>query len=62
MLSSSSSLDEAAQNLFSEMRKLDEREDIHFIVADLPTEHSSGLAAAIADRLNRASINKPLRK
>ncbi len=62
VLSLSASLDEAAQNLFSEMRKLDEREDIHFIVADLPAEHSAGLAAAIADRLNRASINKPLKK
>ena len=59
------SSEESAQKLFSELRKLDEDLMIDYIIADLPEgiepgKVSSGLPAAIGDRLNRASLNKPL--
>jgi len=60
-LSFTGSLEEAAQKLFSEMRRLDQDPYVDFIVADLPAGTGSGLAAAIADRLDRASVNKPLK-
>lgn len=53
---------ECARNLFSKMRELDENEKVAFLIADLPEHYESGIEAAIADRLNRASINKPLLK
>ncbi len=59
-LSGTGSLEEAARRLFSELRRLDEDPFVDFIVADLPERVDSGLGAAIADRLNRASGNKPL--
>jgi L-threonylcarbamoyladenylate synthase len=50
----------AARTLFSTLRALDEDVTVDFIVAELPENTSEGLGAAIADRLNRASVNKPL--
>jgi L-threonylcarbamoyladenylate synthase len=61
-LSYTGSLEEAARKLFSEMRGLDQDPMVDFIVADLPPGIESGLGAAIADRLNRASVNKPLKR
>lgn len=59
-LSRSGSCEEAARNLFSMLRHLDGDPSISHIVADLPPMPRQGLSAAIADRLNRASLNKPL--
>ncbi len=59
ILSSTGSLFEMAQKLFSEMRALDEDSEIEILVADLPAQTKEGIGAAIADRLNRASVNKP---
>jgi hypothetical protein len=64
-LSFTGSSEESAKNLFSELRKLDEDPMVDYIIADLPTGTGpgaigSGLPAAIGDRLNRASLNKPL--
>jgi L-threonylcarbamoyladenylate synthase len=59
-LSPSGNPDESAQNLFRFLRILDEDPAVDSLIADLPSERNSGLEAAIADRLNRASINKPL--
>ncbi|MBU6154091.1 MAG: L-threonylcarbamoyladenylate synthase [Bdellovibrionales bacterium] len=50
---------EAAKNLFSFLRELDGDPFIDVIIADLPSDHSFGIFAAIADRLQRASRNKP---
>ncbi len=50
---------EAARNLFSSLRELDEDAFTDLILADLPADHSSGFFQAIADRLQRASRNKP---
>ncbi len=52
----------AARALFSVLRSLDENAAIDFILAELPENTEEGLSAAIADRLNRASVNKPLLK
>lgn len=51
---------EAARNLFSMLRRLDGDDSISHIIADLPPTPRHSLSSAIADRLNRASINKPL--
>ena len=59
-LSPSGDSDEAARNLFRFLRILDEDPRVESLIADLPSDRSSGLGAAIADRLNRASFNKPL--
>jgi L-threonylcarbamoyladenylate synthase len=64
-LSFTGSAEESAQKLFSELRRLDEDPMVDYIIADLPAGISigtrgSGLPAAIGDRLNRASLNKPL--
>lgn len=59
-LSKNGSPVEAARNLFSMLRLLDEDPSISYIIADLPPLPRQGLSSAIADRLNRASINKPL--
>ena len=58
-LSKTNSLDEMAQNLFASLRALDKNEAVDVIVADIPEDHQQGLGAAIVDRLNRASLNKP---
>jgi L-threonylcarbamoyladenylate synthase len=60
ILSKSRVIEEIAQNLFTAMRDLDHHPRVDFIVADLPQNRDEGLGAAVADRLNRASINKPL--
>jgi L-threonylcarbamoyladenylate synthase len=60
VLSPSNDLSEIAHGLFKALRELDEDPSIDTIVADLPTPHASGLGAAIADRLRRASRNKPV--
>ncbi len=52
----------AARALFSALRSLDEDSSISFIIAELPENSDEGLVSAIADRLNRASVNKPLLK
>ncbi len=52
----------AARALFSALRSLDEDAAVDFILAELPENTEEGLSAAIADRLNRASVNKPLLK
>jgi L-threonylcarbamoyladenylate synthase len=52
---------EIARSLFSYLRSLDEYSEIDFILADVHPHAESGLLAAIADRLNRASLNKPLK-
>jgi L-threonylcarbamoyladenylate synthase len=59
-LSEAGSAVEAARNLFSMLRHLDGDDSISYIIADLPPTPRHGLASAIADRLNRASTNKPL--
>jgi L-threonylcarbamoyladenylate synthase len=59
-LSPLANLEEMAQGLFKSLRELDEDKNYDIIVADLPTAHEQGLGAAIADRLRRASQNKPL--
>ncbi len=51
---------ESARNLFAFLRELDQDPFVDLILADLPVEHKSGIFAAIADRLHRASRNKPL--
>jgi hypothetical protein len=51
---------EAARNLFTLLRELDQDPFVDLILADLPLDHSGGIYAAIADRLHRASRNKPL--
>lgn len=53
VLSDTGSVDEAAKNLFSAMRELDQKPDIRIIVADpIP---NIGIGKAINDRLKRAS-------
>ncbi len=52
----------AARSLFSTLRSIDEDASVEQILAELPENTSEGLGAAIADRLNRASVNKPLLK
>jgi L-threonylcarbamoyladenylate synthase len=59
VLSPSNDLNEIARGLFKNLRELDEDESVQTIVADLPFDHASGIGAAIADRLRRASRNKP---
>jgi L-threonylcarbamoyladenylate synthase len=59
-LSATGSCEEAARNLFSMLRILDQDPSISHMIADLPPMPRQGLSSAIADRLNRASINKPL--
>jgi L-threonylcarbamoyladenylate synthase len=59
VLSPANNLDEIAKALFRNLRELDEDPSVKAIVADLPIPHESGLGAAIADRLRRASRNKP---
>ena len=54
ILSGSGNLDEAAQNLFTALRKLDQQ-PIKTILAELVPNH--GLGRAINDRLKRASLN-----
>jgi len=58
-LSRSEDLNEIAHLLFKSLRQLDEDPEVQAIVVDLPKDCSSGLGAAIADRLKRASKNKP---
>lgn len=60
ILSPLANLEEMAQGLFKNMRELDEDKYYEAIVADLPRDHGQGLGAAIADRLRRASQNKPI--
>jgi L-threonylcarbamoyladenylate synthase len=48
-----------AQNLFAALRRLDANPAITLIVADLPPQIQNGIGFAIADRLVRASRNKP---
>ena len=60
ILSGSGDPSEAARTLYSTLRELDQDPYVDLILADLPSDHQSGLFAAIADRLNRASRNKPL--
>ena len=62
VLSHQNSLDEMAHHLFSSLRMLDEDPDVDFILADVPEQTDEGLRAAIVDRLNRASQNKPFLK
>jgi L-threonylcarbamoyladenylate synthase len=62
VLTPESDSEAAARALFSTLRSLDEDPTVDFIVAELPEITSEGLGAAIADRLNRASVNKPLLK
>jgi L-threonylcarbamoyladenylate synthase len=53
VLSDAGNVDEAAKNLFSAMRQLDQKPDIRIIIADaIP---NIGLGKAINDRLKRAS-------
>lgn len=59
VLSNQNSLEEMAHHLFSSLRALDEDSTVDFILADVPNQSDSGLRAAIVDRLNRASQNKP---
>ncbi len=59
VLSPNNQPEEMAQNLFAALRKFDEDSSVERIIADLPEEHSQGITAAIADRLRRASSNKP---
>jgi L-threonylcarbamoyladenylate synthase len=51
---------DAARNLFALLRELDQDPFVDLILADLPLDNSGGIYAAIADRLHRASRNKPL--
>ncbi len=60
ILSEKKSLEEMGQKLFNSLRVADQDPDIDFIVVDVPEYHNSGTGAAIRDRLNRASTNKPL--
>ena len=60
ILSPKADLDEAARLLFKKMRELDEDKKVITLVADLPEPLYLGLGAAIADRLRRASRNKPV--
>ena len=62
VLSSSNSLEEMAKHLFAFLRTLDEDSSVDYIVADIPDGKEEGLKAAIVDRLNRASQNKPFLK
>ena len=59
VLSATNDLTEIAKALFKTLRALDEDPRIEAIIADLPVPHTSGIGAAIADRLRRASRNKP---
>ena len=59
ILSAQNNLSEMAHSLFKSLRDLDADKNVEAILCDLPEEHGSGLAAAIADRLRRASRNKP---
>jgi hypothetical protein len=59
ILSEANDTAEMAHSLFKALRELDADASIEAILCDLPNEHSSGLGAAIADRLRRASRNKP---
>lgn len=52
VLSSDGSLEEAARNLFSYLRKMDEREDVRMVYTEYVPE--TGLGIAINDRLKRA--------
>ena len=55
LLSPNSDLDEAARNLFSALRTLDQNDSIDVIIADyVPNE---GLGRAINDRLRRAAVD-----
>jgi L-threonylcarbamoyladenylate synthase len=58
-ISRADDLEEIAKNLFKSLRLLDEDPEVEAILADLPKDIASGLGAAIADRLKRASRNKP---
>jgi L-threonylcarbamoyladenylate synthase len=60
ILAPDSKLETAAKSLFATLRLLDEAEEIDFIVAECPENRDQGIAAALSDRLNRASVNKPL--
>jgi L-threonylcarbamoyladenylate synthase len=62
ILAPDSKLETAAKNLFAKLRSLDEAEEIDFIVAECPENREQGIAAALSDRLNRASVNKPLNR
>ena len=60
ILNPASDSEGAARALFSALRTLDEDPNVSFILAELPVPTEEGLSEAIADRLNRASVNKPL--
>ncbi len=62
VLSAQNSLEEMAHGLFASLRALDEDMDVDTIIADIPEGKDEGLKAAIVDRLNRASRNKPFLK
>jgi L-threonylcarbamoyladenylate synthase len=58
-------LQEISQRLFHALRELDQDPHVEWILADVPRLEDDqsaklGLAAAVRDRLNRASKNKPL--
>ena len=58
-------LQEISQRLFHALRELDQDPHVEWILADVPKLEDPqaaklGLAAAVRDRLNRASQNKPL--
>lgn len=53
VLSQTGNVDEAAKNLFSAMRELDQKSDVRIIIADAIPDF--GLGKAINDRLKRAS-------
>jgi L-threonylcarbamoyladenylate synthase len=59
VLSQTNDIAEMAHSLFKSLRELDSEPEIQAILCDLPNEYSTGLGAAIADRLRRASRNKP---
>lgn len=57
-LTTTDNLDEAARNLFAEMRNFDHMPDIHWIFCE-PTPLLQGLGLAIHDRLQKASFKQP---
>ena len=61
VLSEKKDLSKMAQSLFAKLREMDQLPDVDLILVDLPVPENSqtGLALAIADRLKRASRNKP---
>ncbi len=63
VLSVSGSLAEIAKSLFNQMRIFDAHADVDILLIDLPPKPNPpeelGLWSAIADRLRRASTNKP---